>query len=226
MRHVNPDAGWENEDYTRPCPADPGSWRTGRSLEVLFVGIAVLLAALLVWSASTPSGELLVGAVALFGMLASGIVWLFLCVVSMARAFRGRPLPAPLALGPVPTVLVLAIVLSLTTLPVRARFAVGRGALEQYANRVADEAGAAAEVPISQIPLGSDEWDLLHPDPPGRLGSYPIDSVQVRAEGVYLMVEGGWSGFALLPDGSPATGVISGSYRSLGGDWYLFDASG
>ena len=225
MRHVDPDAAWDDEEYTRPAADERASWRTGRSLDLAFCGFTLVVAAAIVWSSTTPGTEMSAAVAALLGMLLVGLGWLVLGAASALNAARGRPLPAPWALGLVPLILVVAIVVSLTSLPMRARFAFGRGALEDYATRVADEAGASADVPISQIPRGSEEWDLLHPDPPGRLGGYTVSSVEVRADGVYLGVEEGWSGFAWLPDGPPSSGVVSGSYRSLGGDWYAFDPS-
>ncbi|MEM8904868.1 MAG: hypothetical protein AAGA17_03025 [Actinomycetota bacterium] len=114
-----------------------------------------------------------------------------------------------------PALVMAALLIAASGLPVRARFEVDRAEFESYRRT-----NIGTELP--------QDWVQL-PDP-GRIGTFEIDSVIRAGESIVLWTStphfGVRSGFAYAIDGPEELGgygrLGDASLRSLGGGWYAF----
>lgn len=169
-----------------------------RTVYLLVLGAALLG---VLWGLSSPSPPFLLTMACGLVVLAAGGVWIVALGAIGLRWLRERVAhsrPGWLLVAPVLVVATVGLLWS--EVPLRARFALSRGALE----------------------------DVVHgEDRTGRVGLYEVEEVW-RADGAVLIeVEGGFlasGGFAHLPDGPEAArdGVASRTFEHLDGDWYTY----
>jgi hypothetical protein len=176
----------------------------------------------LLWSRSVPGTALAEGLAAAAALGLVALVWAgrgvtYLIARRRQRARRGarRFLVAPLV-GAVALLLV-----GLDT-PLRARWALSRGAFEDVVEASGSSPSRAA---------GPDRWQGV--DTPDRIGLYRITSVSHVGEAfIFWEAHGAFiddAGFAYLPDG-PDPALEAGWFESpdfhhLGGPWYAWTAS-
>jgi hypothetical protein len=231
IRFADPDTSWNDDAYTQvPVP----SRRFRRSLPDAhlrrLIGVwsscaVAVPCALLLWAASTPGPDVAPLMVGVGGLLLTGIVWCAAAVVWSIRRMSGRVNGPPVALMLVALAVAGTLLLSLTTIPLRARFQFGRSAFDEFAAEALEAVGEHRGLPLQQTERGSAEWEALHPEVPRRLGGYPVDTAWVAPDGVHIVVSGaGSGGFAFLPDGPDVNSSSSHRYVALGDGWYLFVA--
>lgn len=169
-----------------------------RTAYLLVLGGALLG---LLWGLSSPAAAFPLTVASGLVVLLAGAVWGTAVVVVGWRWLRARQRPTRAGwLLVAPALVVVAGSLGAVDVPLRARFALSRGALEDVVE-------------------GEDRT--------GRAGLYRVTHVSEEGDGVYLEVEGGFfvdGGFALLPSGPPDPDHdgFARTYRHLGGDWYAY----
>ncbi|RZU76974.1 hypothetical protein EV384_5686 [Micromonospora kangleipakensis] len=176
-------------------------------------GVGVGGAGCLSWAFSVPGFAVLIAmaAVAILGVAV--VLW---TVGAQLSHSAGRTWPWWLPLAPAMAVVML--VLLVTGVPLRARWALSRDAFE----------AVVAELPERSPATGFDPVPV-----PTTVGSYRITRAYLVSGGVVFYEENGAffddAGFAYLPDG-PTPSLGNGSFESpvfrpLGGGWYRWTAS-
>ncbi|MBO0678175.1 hypothetical protein JRC04_11950 [Mycolicibacterium sp. S2-37] len=180
-------------------------WRTPPGS--LLTGLAVLVAVLLAYSASTLGGAFGTGLLALLAALVVAAAWLVRTITcaALTRRFFVRMLAVPL-------VFALTVGLLAFDVPVRVRFALARPAFEQA---------------VAAIQAGAPPEDFRR-----RHGTYPVDQVVRRGRNIYFSVAGagflGGAGFAYLPAGPPDPPDRFGESHTvtpMDAPWYRFSYS-
>lgn len=190
----------------------------GWILHLIHLAATVMLLA----STSVP-GSMFDLAIASSALLScTSLVWAGRTVLYGIARIRGRASGRAASLLVVPLVWLVAAGLIVADVPLRARWALSRGAFED----------AVADIgPADRDGAVSGDWHAV--DVPGRIGLYDITAAYTVDEGVIFYEPNGAfiddAGFAYLP-GGPSDALENGrfempTYRHLGGDWYAWTAS-
>ena len=171
----------------------------------VFHGLCLLVAGVVLWSATVPGGTVLGLLVGIFGTALLALAWFVRLVLAVYRRTADRRF----AVGPAGGVLLL--VLLLVGAPLQARWAVSRGAFEDAVR---------------------EERRLAQPGEVERIGAYRVISIeQVGGGTVFMLASTGFldAGFAHLPAG-PAPVLAADRFEApefvpLGGGWYRWTSS-
>lgn len=241
MQHVDPTIGWDDPDYTRPPPVD--GWSGPRQWAVAYVAFTVVVAVLYLWSISVPGVRFTAWMIGFWGLVAAGLIWVVVAVVTVVRAVRGGSRQVPRSLVAVAVIGFVVVVCRLGELPMRLLFEPSRAEFTEFAEQALADADATAAAqgdgpttdpssPDTVLPdtvLPGPEWDALNPQVPERIGPFDLSDAQVVPQGVIIVERSGAladeAGFAYLPDGDTGS-FTSWTLRSIGGDWYVFRTDG
>ena len=151
-------------------------------------------------------------AASFFGFLGTATWWLGCAIGSFSDTYFDYPDQKRWRFSIAPVAGILAIVLVVSGVPLRVRWALSESSFATY----------AATAPAAD---SSDEWINL--PPPGRLGLYWIDEAEQAGEAIIFYPQtGAKDGFAYLPNGPSAElyerWYPAPSFRHLGGPWYTF----
>jgi len=215
-------------DADAPAPAPAGrSDSLSTAAGVAFLVLVGLVSALTLFYLSSPSGELLLALALLFAWLVLGLTWVVWALVELvlgirARSFRRRRWQWLVASA---LVVVVTAALVVTSLPLKARFALSESRLD-------DAVSDVLLVPVTgTAPTAQDAEST-------RLGSrcvalFCFDSIAVVGDDVYFSSSSGIfgeAGFAYSDDGYPVpndggTGGSGWTFEELGDGWYSFYVS-
>ncbi len=142
------------------------------------------------------------------------LVWVGLVIADVVAAARGRPL-GTWSWHAVCLAAVLAVAISVPTFaPLRARFALSKGSMQEIADRCLDASSRDESCDVD-----------------GRVGLYLMFTATTRDDDVVLYVSGMSfldSGFVYAPDGDPPGSAVdfeAPDYLNLGDGWFAFTAS-
>ena len=228
-----PVPGWDDPAHTVP---PGGEWGPARAFAALYIAFTVVAAAVWIW-ATAVAGLRFYGALGAIGsFLAIAIVWFGILIVMILHLATGtieRPgVNAAVPLLVVPLIGVALVVLTVTRLPVRARFEFARSDFDAYATEVLAAAEGNPAVGDPWLSPADPGFDVVRPDAPPSLGGISVSRVRVVPEGVLIFDDVGavvyLAGYAYLPDGRLPAGdgaFESPRFRSVGGGWYTFTSS-
>jgi len=224
---------WDDPGHTVP---PGGVWGAARVFAVLYIGFTVFAAAAWIWATSVAGLRFFSALGAMYSFLAIALVWFVLLIVviwRLATASTRRPgLNSAVPLLVVASIGVALVVLTVTGLPVRARFEFARSDFDAYAAGVLAAAEGSPAVGEPNLTQDDPGFDLARPETPPSLGGIEVRSAMVVPEGLIIFDEVGAlfddAGYAYLPSGQFPAGdgsFESPQFRSLGGGWYSFVSS-
>lgn len=170
-------------------------------VELMFLLIVVIMAAITLWAASTPWWDWLVLFIAAPVWLAVGVIWIAAGLAGLIRRRNVRSWQAWLL---APTIVLLTFAAMIFDVAVLARFALSRPAFDQLTQQ---------------------------PSPDGRAGLYDISEFKQTGFGFQVQVSCSGllscSGFAYSPNGRPGRETRElqpnkTAYWHLDGPWYMW----
>jgi len=166
--------------------------------------LAPLLAIATLLAISVPGWTSVASQLCVAGWVGLSVLWAVMTVRRTLDRRAGRPRHRPFwTIVVLPGFLAIVLFLAAAEIPVRARFILSR-------NEMTDAANAVLEARASE--------------PPGRIGSFPIQSIETNGVTVSFLTSGfgttnRW-GFLYAPNG--LTGVGGVTLSDVGDHWYIF----
>lgn len=165
----------------------------------------------MIWSASTPSGDLVAWLIAFAGGLVLGLVWLCLCIGWLWERRGATKAEAQVRWFLVaPAMVLVALVLAIGQVPLKARWAVSRSSFQDAAHQALE--GRPDGLATEQQ----------------RIGAYWVNDVQVSDGIVFFVIGDGWwaeNGFVYVSDEAPdpqRARAAHGLDEPLGDGWFTY----
>ncbi len=197
-----------------------------------YVGIAVVVSLVYLWSVSVPGMRFEWWALSVLLLLVIAAIWVLAVFVTVWWVASGRRRRPGWHLLTVPLLGVVVVALSWTEVPARLRFELARSEFDTYAQQVLEEAAQVRWSESEQALPGDPDWAPTNPETPDSLGGITVLHAQVVPEGVVIYERHGAfmdnAGYAYLPDGRLPDGdgtFESPDFHPIGGGWYTFTSS-